>query len=159
MTDFTSLPIPASKTSELSSASTPLAGTETVAVVQGGTTKKVAVSEIAGLAGGGGTPVTMDGSQKTFYVDGVQGAYVVSGGMCTFGVWVLASGNPTLFGNIWSMPLPVTKPGAASYTFIRTYSPLCECYMDNDGILIFSADGAFDSTWVYLYGVYPVSGA
>ena len=40
------------KISELTSATTPLAGTETVPIVQGGVTKKVAVSEIGG---GGGT--------------------------------------------------------------------------------------------------------
>lgn len=39
------------KISELTSATTPLAGTETVPIVQGGVTKKVAVSEIGG--GGG----------------------------------------------------------------------------------------------------------
>ena len=44
------------KISELTSATTPLAGTETVPIVQGGVTKKVAVSEIGG--GGGVTDVT-----------------------------------------------------------------------------------------------------
>jgi hypothetical protein len=40
------------KISELTSATTPLAGTETVEVVQGGTSKKVAVSYLSGSGGG-----------------------------------------------------------------------------------------------------------
>lgn len=46
------------KISELSSATTPLAGTETVPIVQGGVTKKVAVSEIGGGASGVNSFVT-----------------------------------------------------------------------------------------------------
>jgi len=50
------------KISELTSATTPLAGTEEVAIVQGGTTKKVAVSEF----GGGGTSLRRDKYSVTF---------------------------------------------------------------------------------------------
>ena len=41
------------KISELTSATTPLAGTETVPIVQGGVTKQVAVSNLGGGGGGG----------------------------------------------------------------------------------------------------------
>ena len=42
------------KISELTSATTPLAGTETVPIVQGGVTKQVTTQDIADLGGGGG---------------------------------------------------------------------------------------------------------
>jgi hypothetical protein len=42
------------KISELTSATTPLAGTEAVPIVQGGVTKQVTTQDIADLGGGGG---------------------------------------------------------------------------------------------------------
>ena len=42
------------KISELTSATTPIAGTETVPIVQGGVTKQVTTQDIADLGGGGG---------------------------------------------------------------------------------------------------------
>jgi hypothetical protein len=43
------------KISELTSATTPLAGTESVPIVQGGVTKQVTTQDIADLGGGGGS--------------------------------------------------------------------------------------------------------
>jgi hypothetical protein len=52
------------KISDLTSATTPLAGTETVEIVQGGTSKKVAVSYFGGAAGGR----EVLSSNRTYYV-------------------------------------------------------------------------------------------
>jgi hypothetical protein len=69
------------KISELPSATTPLAGTETVPIVQGGVTKKVAVSEIGG--GGGGNVVfthIFSKPQPLFhYSNALTSSYLISG--------------------------------------------------------------------------------
>lgn len=165
MTDFTSLPIPAKKGSEIDAATTPLSGSETLTITQSGVTKKCLVSDVADLAsgGGGGSVVAIDSSQIDTYVTDAQGAYVVANGFCQFSVFVRATGNPTLFGKIWSMPAPLPPPASPSnqsYNFGSSSSTAkAGAYMYADGVLTFSADGAAAGNWININGVYPVSGA
>lgn len=53
------------KISALSSATTPLAGTEVVPIVQGGVTKKVTTQDIADLGGGGGATIYLNKTRGT----------------------------------------------------------------------------------------------
>ena len=59
------------KISELTSATTPLAGTETVPIVQGGVTKQVTTQDIADLGGGGGAS-----NPSTIYINTTSGTTV-----------------------------------------------------------------------------------
>ena len=85
------------KISELTSATTPLAGTETVPIVQGGVTKKVAISEIGGGGGaawGGITGTLSSQTDLNSALSGKQETLVSGTSIKTIeGQSILGSGN------------------------------------------------------------------
>jgi len=88
------------KISELTSATTPLAGTETVPIVQGGVTKKVAVSSLAGSTSWGGITGTLSNqTDLNTALSGKQDGLVSGTNIKTInGSSVLGSGNLTVGG-------------------------------------------------------------
>lgn len=71
------------KISQLSSATTPLAGTEVVPIVQSGSTKKVAVSDIVNTQIGTWTATVTDGTTS---VNGGTGWYIKAGKLVVCGI-------------------------------------------------------------------------
>lgn len=100
------------KISELTSATTPLAGTETVPIVQGGVTKKVAVSEIGG-GGGGATP-----SILATYVS--NGTLVTGTTSATITRSVLVSANTIADNSFLEVSVSHTQE-VISFTTSRSY--------------------------------------
>lgn len=97
------------KISELTAATTPLAGTETAVVVQGGVTKKVAVSALAGTIA---APVTITGvgsiSHRT--LNGDDNSLLVLGS----GQAITDVANDVYMGTITPSPGTVSSSGAAA---------------------------------------------
>ena len=83
-----------SKISDLAASTTPLAGTELAVIVQGGVTKKVAVSEIAGT---GTTNLTTKGDLESFTTFQTRFPIGTDG-------QVLKADSSTAHGLIWATP-------------------------------------------------------
>lgn len=84
------------KISQLPSATTPLAGSELVEIVQGGINKQVTAQDVADLGGGGGAVDSVNGQTGVVVLDaGDVGALPLSGGTMSGNI---AMGNNKLTG-------------------------------------------------------------
>jgi hypothetical protein len=160
------------KISQLPAATTPLAGTEEVPLVQSGTTKKVTVTNLRGTAvtavtgtapvvSSGGTTPAISMAAATTSVNGYltstdwntfNGKYSTGGALGT-----PSSGTAT---NLTGLPLstgvtgilPVANGGTAASTAAGARTSILPSYSGNAGKVLAVNTGATDAEWI------PVSG-
>jgi hypothetical protein len=173
------------KISQLPAATTPLAGTEEVPLVQSGTTKKVTVTDLRGTSSGvtavtgtapvvssGGTTPAISMAAATTSVDGYltstdwntfnnkqpAGSYLTNGGA----LGTPSSGTAT---NLTGLPLstgvtgvlPVANGGTAASTAAGARTSLLPSYSGNAGKVLAVNGGATDAEWISAGGVGTVT--
>ena len=167
------------KISQLPAATTPLAGTEEVPLTQGGTTKKVSVTNLRGTSSGvtavtgtapvvssGGTTPAISMAAATTSVNGYltstdwntfNGKYSTGGALGT-----PSSGTAT---NLTGLPLstgvtgtlPVANGGTAATTAAGARTNILPSYSGNAGKVLAVNSGASDTEWISASGVGTVT--